>query len=189
MHTRNAMVMAFVLAFGTGTPFAPWAAVGRAEAQAATTVHNAGLFTIALPDTWETKPAKGDTALQAVGPADGSALPDTVEVVIRPLPSNVTDAKSCEGMAKWVTRVFLHVNYTTLAEGPLSIGTLPAYAHTYTWKAPTGEQRWTTQACVVAEGRAFVLSGTTADVPHGAPARAGLVMGILNSFRLTGTQR
>jgi hypothetical protein len=171
------------VAWLVGAVLAP--VTGYAQAQMDTKVHDLGLFTIAVPAAWQIKPPTGDTAIQAISPAEAGALPDTVEVNVRNLPSNVTDAKGCESTVKWVMRVFLHVNYTTLHEGPATIGGAPAYTHTYTWSAKTGQSRWSTQACVVDRGKAFVLTGTTANEPPSSPARGDAVMTILNSFKLT----
>lgn len=163
---------------------APLPAAGQPGAPP--TIHNLGLFTIAMPPTWQIKPPQGDTPIQAISPAPPTGLPDTVEVVVRPLPSNVTDARRCESTVQWVMRVFQHKTFTTVSEGPLTIGGQPAYGQTYTWKGPNGEPRWSTQACIVSNGRAFVLTGTTANEPPGSPAGAPELADILNSFRLTG---
>jgi hypothetical protein len=140
------------------------------------------VFSLSVPTTWQTKTTKGDTAISAVSPPVGDDPPDTVEVVVRDTMIGITDAQSCEEKAKWVMRVWLHKKFTTLSEGPATIGGLPSYAHTYTWTTPGGDQRWSTQACVVQQGKVYVLTGTTAYVPPAAPARAGLIMTILNSF-------
>ncbi|HLW47899.1 MAG TPA: hypothetical protein VKW09_09050 [bacterium] len=156
------------------------------EAPALTAVHDLGhVFSLSVPATWRTKVTKGDTALSAVSSAAGDGPPDTVEVVVRDTMVGINDAKSCEEKAKWVMRVWLHKQFTTLSEGPMTIGGLPSYAQTYTWTAAEGAQRWSTQACVVQQGKVYVLTGTTAYVPPAAPPRAGLIMTILNSFRFT----
>jgi hypothetical protein len=143
------------------------------------------VFTLSVPATWQTKATKGDTALSAVSPAVGEELPDTVEVVVRDTTFGVTDAKSCEEKVKWVMQVWLHKKFTTLSEGPTTIGGLPSYGHTYMWTATNGTQRWSTQACMVQQGKVYVLTGTTAYDPPSPPARAGLIMQILNSFHFT----
>jgi hypothetical protein len=61
--------------------------------------------------------------------------------VVHLLPSNVTDAQSCESAAAWVMRALQHPTFTTLSEGPRTIGGEPAYGQTYVWKAPNGEMR------------------------------------------------
>jgi hypothetical protein len=143
------------------------------------------VFSLSVPTTWQTKTTKGDTAISAVSPSVGDDPPDTVEVVVRDTIIGITDAQSCEEKVKWVMRVWLHKKFTTLSEGPATIGGLPSYAHTYAWTTPGGDQRWSTQACVVQQGKVYVLTGTTAYVPPAAPARAGLIMTILNSFHFT----
>jgi hypothetical protein len=168
----------------SGGGFAP-VAFGD-EAPALIAVQDPGhRFAISVPTTWQTKVSRGDTAVSAVGPTTGDVPSDTVEVVVRDTMVGITDAKSCEEKAKWVMRSWLHKQFTTLSEGPTTIGGMPSYAHTYTWTAPNGAQRWSTQACVVQQGKVYVLTGTTAYDPPAAPARAGLITTILNSFHFT----
>jgi hypothetical protein len=145
------------------------------------------VFALSVPSTWQTKVTKGDTAVSAASPATNDELPDTVDVVVRDTMIGITDAKSCEEKAKWVMRVWLHRQFTTLSEGPTTIGGLPSYTHTYSWTASNGAQRWSTQACVVQQGKVYVLTGTTTYAPPALPARAGLIMTILDSFRFTGS--
>ena len=144
------------------------------------------VFTLSVPATWQTTVAKGDTAVSTKSPPTGDTPPDSVEVVVRDTIFGVTDAKSCMEKVKWVMRSWLHKQFTTLSEGPMTIGGLPSYGHTYTWTTSTGAQRWSTQACVVQRGRVYVLTGTTVYAPPAAPAHADLIMAIMNSFHFTG---
>jgi hypothetical protein len=142
------------------------------------------VFALSVPTTWQTKVMKGDTAVSAASPAvDG--LSDTVEVVVRDTMVGITDPKSCEEKAEWVMRVWLHKQFTTISTGPTNIGGMPSYAMTYTWTAPNGTERWSTQACLVRSRKVYVLTGTTTNIPVKAPARAALIMQILNSFHFT----
>ena len=157
------------------------------EAPALTAVEDLRhVFALSVPTTWETKVTKGDTAVSTRSPATGDEPPDSVEVVVRDTILGITDAKSCEDKVKWVMRVWLHTQFTTLSEGPMTIGGLPSYGQTYTWTTSTGAQRWSTQACVVQGGRVYVLTGTTVYAPPAAPAHADLILAILNSFHFTG---
>jgi hypothetical protein len=176
----------------TALLFAPWvpgwlaqAAFGD-EAPALTAVEDLRhVFALSVPTTWQTTVAKGDTAVSTRSPATGDEPPDSVEVVVRDTILGVTDAKSCEDKVKWVMRVWLHKQFTTLSEGPTTLGGLPSYEHIYTWTTSTGAQRWSTQACVVQGGRVYVLTGTTVYAPPAPPAHADLILAILNSFHFT----
>jgi len=187
-RARGLKVAVAAAAVGLTTWIPGWlaqAAFGD-EAPALTAVEDLRhVFALSVPTTWQTTVTKGDTAVSAKSPVTSDELPDSVEVVVRDTILGVTDAKSCEDKVKWVMRVWLHKQFTTLSEGPTTIGGLPSYGHIYTWTTSTGAQRWSTQACLVRGGRVYVLTGTTAYEPPAAPAHADLIMAILNSFHFT----
>jgi|SRR5579872_711835 len=154
-------------------------AVGR-------TVHDAGnQFTLNVPATWSVAAPNGNVTLAATAPAPGRGLPDSLDVVVRGIPSGMSP-QSCESEAEWVTQHFAHINFTTVRKGPTTVAGLPAYEHIYTWKANTGESRWSRQVCLVQQGKAFVLTGTTADNGAALAGHAGLLTQVINSIHIAG---
>ena len=140
-------------------------------------------ITISVPATWHVQSPAGNVALKATAPTTGHGLPDTVDVVIHGLPPGVNNAQSCINEAEWVTQHFGHINFTTSSTGPVSIGGRSAYSHTYTWKASTGESRWSYQVCIVQRGMGFVVTGTTGNSP-GLQARTAIIRQSINSIRI-----
>jgi hypothetical protein len=184
---RLNIVVTTVLAAVTGwTGGAAMPVMGQAAPELTTSVQDLRhAFALSVPATWQTKVKSGDPAVFAAGPTVGDEPPDTVQVVVRDTVVGVNDPKSCEQKVKWIMRVWLHQHFTTLNEGPITLGGLPSYAQTYTWTTAKGAQRWSTQACVVQDGKVYVLTGTTAYVPGTPPLHADLLMTIMNSFRFT----
>lgn len=182
-RARNALALLALLMWIAGG-VAP-AAFGD-EAPPLQAVQDPGrVFAISVPATWQTKSSKGDPAVMATGPEVTDGPPDTFEVVVRDTVIGINDAQTCEEKVKWIMRVIMHKQFTTISEGPITIGRLPSYAQIYTWTSPNGAQRWSTQACVMRDGKVYVLTGTTALEAPATPARADLIMTILNSFRFT----
>ena len=140
-------------------------------------------ITISVPATWHVQSPAGNVALKATAPTTDHGLPDTVDVVVHGLPPGVNNAQSCINEAEWVTQHFGHINFTTSSTGPVTVGGQSAYSHTYTWKASTGESRWSYQVCIVQRGTGFVLTGTTGNSP-GLPARTAIIRQIINSVRI-----
>jgi len=140
-------------------------------------------ITISVPSSWHVQSPAGNVSLKATAPTTGHGLPDTVDVVVHALPPGVNNAKSCINEAEWITQHFGHITFTTSSSGPVTIGGQSAYSHTYTWKASTGESRWSFQVCIVQQGKGFVLTGTTSNTP-GLPTRAAVLRQIINSIRI-----
>jgi len=140
-------------------------------------------ITISVPATWHVQSPAGNVALKATAPTTDHGLPDTVDVVVHGLPPGVNNAQSCINEAEWVTQHFGHINFTTSSTGPVTVGGQSAYSHTYTWKASTGESRWSYQVCIVQRGTGFVLTGTTGNSP-GLAARTAIIRQIINSVRI-----
>jgi hypothetical protein len=156
----------------------------RAATLANRTVQDANKqITISVPATWHVQSPAGNVTLKATAPTTGHGLPDTVDVVVHGLPPGVNNAQSCINEAEWITQHFGHLNFTTSSSGPVTVGGQPAYSHTYTWKASTGERRWSFQACIVKRGTGFVLTGTTGNT-SGLPARSAIIRQIINSIRI-----
>jgi hypothetical protein len=140
-------------------------------------------FTLRVPIAWNVKTPDGNATLTATAPTPTGGLPDSVDVVVHAALSGMT-AQSCESEAEWVTQHFAHINFTTLSQGPESVGGYAGYSHAYTWKAPTGQSRWSTQVCIVQLGQVYVSTGTTANTASTLAAHRTLLTTIINSIRI-----
>lgn len=161
-------------------------ALAASTAAAGRTVQDPGhQFTLSVPSTWSVAAPSGNVTLAATAPAPERGLPDSLDVVVRGVPSGMSP-QACESEAEWVTQHFAHINFTTVSQGPATVAGVPAYAHVYTWKASTGETRWSRQVCLVQQGKAFVLTGTTADNATALAGHAGLLGQIINSLHIAG---
>ncbi len=143
-------------------------------------------FTIAVPTTWHVQTSTGDPAVVASSPAPAGKLPDSVDVIVRDMPMQLTP----EGCVKEAERVLVYVihSYTTLGQGPETIGTLPAYTHAYAWHTKTGEARRSLQVCTTIGHRAFVMIGTTNDSPEAVRQTMPVLTRIIETFRPAAAQ-
>ena len=141
---------------------APSGPAGALDLQSVRDSH--GRFTISLPTTWQIDQSRKDRALSAKSGGSQDAPPDTVEVFIRDMPFPVSP-EACAGQVAWAMRMTIH-QWTTLSEGPDSIGGLPAYSRTYTWHVKSGEEHRSLQTCVPVGRRVFVIIGTTMNTPE-----------------------
>jgi|GEM_PF-990406 len=143
-------------------------------------------FTIAVPATWHVQTSTGDPAVVASSPAPAGKLPDSVDVIVRDMPMQLTP----EGCVKEAGRVLVYAihSYTTLSQGPETIGTLPAYTHTYAWHTKTGEARRSLQVCTTIGRRAFVMIGTTNDSPEAVRQTMPVLTRIIETFRPAAAQ-
>src|ERR1700738_4126447 len=98
-----------------------------------------GRFTISVPPTWEIDQSRKDRPLSAKSPEPPGASPDTVEVFVRDLMAPISP-EACAGQVAWVMRMTIH-EWTTLSEGPDSIGGRAAYSRAYVWRLKNGEER------------------------------------------------
>lgn len=138
-------------------------------------------FTISVPTTWQVKTSTGDPAVEAKSPAPSGTLPDSVDVVVRDLPTSVTP-EACVDKALGVMRFLIH-DFATVRKGPEQVAGRAAYYHVYTWRTSAGTDRISYQVCVTQGVRAFMVIGTTAN----APAQVQQDMPVLE--RITGTLR
>jgi hypothetical protein len=140
---------------------APSGPAGALDLQSVRDGH--GRFTISLPTTWQIDQSRQDRALSAKSGGSQDTPPDTVEVFIRDMPFPVSP-EACAGQVAWAMRMTIH-QWTTLSEGPDSIGGLPAYSRIYTWHLKSGEEHRSLQTCVPVGRRVFVIIGTTMNTP------------------------
>jgi len=168
-------------AVGLGVALTAW----ESEAMAMRTVHDSkNQIMITVPSTWRIQSPNGSATLTATAPVSGTALPDSVDVVVHDAPIGINTPQACENEAAWVTQHFAHITPTTVAKTPTTVGAKPAYAWTYTWDARTGERRWSQQVCVLEQGTAFVVTGTTDNTPAARASRGAVLTRIIASLRI-----
>jgi len=140
-----------------------------------------GRFTISVPSTWEIDQSRKDRALSARSPESPGAFPDTVEVFVRDMLFPLSP-EACASQVAWVMRVTIH-EWTTLSEGPDSIGGRAAYSRAYIWRLKNGAERRSLQTCVPVGRRAFVIIGTTMNTPDRVAATLPELSRIIATFR------
>lgn len=182
---RPARARTWLAAFAAATAAAALSALATIAAPAQT-VHDAGnQFAVDLPSAWTVRTPSGNATLVATAPATGQGLPDSLDVVVHVVPPGMSP-QSCVSEAEWVAQHFAHIDFTTISEGPATVAGLPAFTHVYTWTTSTGESRWSQQVCLVEQGKAFLLTGTTANEPSVLPGHMRLLKRIMNSLRILG---
>ncbi len=142
---------------------------------------NAGRFAINVPPTWRIDYQKKNPALSAKSPEPPGTSPDTVEVFVRDMMFALSP-EGCAQQVAFVMRITIH-QWTTLSEGPDSIGGLPAYSRAYTWRLTTGEERRSIQTCVTLGRRVFVIIGTTMNTPNRVAQNLPEITHIIGTFR------
>ena len=159
------------------------AAVARgAQAVALHTVRDPqGRFTIDMPDAWQVVTSYHEPAVSAKSPAPPGELADTVQVIARDLPLAISP-ENCARQVAQLMRLMIH-SWETLSEGAVTLGGLPAYSRTYTWRTKTGQDRRSVQTCAVMGRRAFVLIGTTMNTPARVNDDLPEIVRIMNTFR------
>jgi hypothetical protein len=143
-----------------------------------------GRFTISVPAMWniQTSTSSRAAAVTAKAPIMSGHLPDSVDVIVQDTFSALSP-QACIGEADTVMRFTIH-NWTTVQQGATRLGSMPAYARSYVWRAQTGEQRRSVQTCVTLGRRAFIVVGTTANTPITVRQNLPQLQQIMNTFHL-----
>jgi hypothetical protein len=142
---------------------------------------SAGRFLISVPRTWQVDESRKDPAFSAKSPEPPGTSPDTVEVFVRDMLFPLSP-EGCASQVAWVMRMTIHT-WTTLSEGPDSIGGLAAYSRAYTWRLTNGEERRSLQICVPLGRRMFVVIGTTMNTPRRVARNLPDIARIIRTFR------
>ncbi len=117
----------------------------------------------------------------AKSPEPPGTSPDTVEVFVRDMLFGLSP-EGCARQVAWAMRMTIH-EWTTLSEGPDSIGELAAYSRAYTWHLKSGEERRSIQTCVTLGRRVFVIIGTTMNTPSRVAENLPEITRIVGTFR------
>lgn len=142
---------------------------------------NAGRFAISVPLTWRVNYPPKNPALSVKSPEPPGTSPDTVEVFVRDMMFALSP-EGCAQQVAFVMRITIR-QWTTLSEGPDSIGGLAAYSRAYTWHLTTGEGRRSIQTCVTLGRRVFVIIGTTMNTPDRVAQNLPEITRIIGTFR------
>jgi len=145
--------------------------------------HPAFGFSLSYPDGWEAASEDGPIAFMVVGPApagvDGLRL--SVNVTTERVAADLT-VDRFESLSE--SRMgLLFQGYTRLRTDRLTIGGHRAILRYYTWKRNDGLEVYQMQLHVVASGRAYVVTGTTAARSAQLKSEADLLLRIVSTFR------
>jgi hypothetical protein len=117
-------------------------------------------FSIDVPASWIVTVQTRNPSVEAKSPAPKtSALPDSLDVTVYDWRVPIS-AQDCISESDLVLRYVIHT-WTTVNEGPATIGGQPAYSRVYNWKAGNGEPRQSVETCVTHGSRVYVAVGTT----------------------------
>ena len=141
-----------------------------------------GRFTISVPSTWRVTQPGGDMpALSAFSPAPPETPPDSVAVFLRDTPFPVSP-EFCVRQAGGAMRESIGT-WTTLSEGPDTLGGVPAYSRAFTWHTTTGAERRSVLTCVPVGRRVFVIVGTTTNSADSTAQTLPELTRIMGTFR------
>ncbi len=135
-------------------------------------------FTIGVPATWSVTTQTKNPAVEAKSAAPQAAgrtalLPDSLDVTVYDWRVPIS-AQDCISESDLVLRYAIHT-WTTVRQGPMTIGGQPAFQRVYNWKASNGEPRQSVETCVSHGSRVWVAVGTT----DNSPAKANSTMPLL----------
>ena len=121
-------------------------------------------FTIDVPAAWTVTTQTKNPAVEAKSAppqAAGKAamLPDSLDVTVYDWHVPIS-AQDCISESDLVLRYAIH-SWTTVRQGPMTIGGQQAYQRVYNWKASNGELRESVETCVTHGTRVWVAVGTT----------------------------
>ena len=163
-HYRGSTVFRTAGALVAVVLIAALASAGAVMAQNSTSTLKAvkdpqNRFTIEVPASWNVTTQTKNPAVEAKSSASSGKLPDSLDVTVYDwkIPINAHD---CISESDLVLRYAIHT-WTTVSEGPVTIGGQPGYQRVYTWKASNGEPRASVETCVTHGNRVYVAVGTT----------------------------
>ena len=116
-------------------------------------------FTIDVPASWNVTIQSKNPSVEAKSPAAKPSLPDSLDVTVYDWKVPIS-AQDCISESDLVLCYAIHT-WTTVKEGPTTIGGQPAYSRVYNWKASNGEPRQSVETCVTHGSRVYVAVGTT----------------------------
>ena len=165
MKHRTLAIRSAALAAATGFVavavfLCPGMGLVRAQEELHPVSDSRGRFVISVPSGWRVVQSKGDLpALSAFSPDSPETPPDSVEVYLRDMSAPLSP-KECARQVAFAMRMSIG-RWTTLSEGPDTLGGLPAYSRTYVWHNKAGIERRSIQTCVPVGSRIFLIIGTT----------------------------
>ena len=120
-------------------------------------------------------------ALSAFSPAPPETQPDSVAIFLRDTPFPVSP-EFCVQQAGGAMRANIGT-WTTVSEGRDTLGGLPSYSRSFTWRTKTGAERRSVLTCVPVGRRVFVIVGTTTNSADGAAQILPELIHIMGTFR------
>lgn len=132
---------------------------GRADAQPMREAADPqGRFTLSLPAGWAAQTAtnEGHNVFVGVGPADADGTRPNIVIDAQPLPQAMTSEAVAKSQESELRRL---PGYAPIREGPISVGGLAAYSHSFSFTQP-GVSLYQLQIYVVRESQVYVITGT-----------------------------
>ena len=157
------------------------ASAGLAGTELVSIQDSEGRFLISVPPTWQVDGSRRDPAFSAKAPEAPGTAPDTLEIFVRDMLFPLSP-EGCASQVAWVMRMTIHT-WTTLSEGPDTVGGLAAYSRAYTWHLKTGEERRSIQTCAPLGRRVFVIIGTTRNTPSHVARNLADLTRMIATFR------
>lgn len=116
-------------------------------------------FTIHVPAAWNVTTQTKNPSVEAKSQASKALLPDSLDVTVYDWTIPIS-AQDCISESDMVLRYVIHT-WTTVRQGPETIGGQPAYSRVYNWRAGNGELRQSVETCITHGNRVYVAVGTT----------------------------
>lgn len=145
--------------------------------------HQAFGFSLTYPNAWEVTRGDGTVAVMVLGPAPAgiASLRLNVNVTIERVPAGMT-VDQFEAASE--SRMGLVFNgYHRLRADRTSVAGRPAIVRYYTWKRNDGLELYQIQLYILADERAYVVTGTTATKSVALQQEVGLLLRIIQTFR------
>jgi hypothetical protein len=115
-------------------------------------------FTINVPASWNVTIQTKNPTVQAKSAVPKATLPDSLDVTVYDWTKPIS-AQDCIAESDLVLRFAIHT-WTTVRQGPETIGGQPAYSRVYNWRAGN-EPRQSVETCITHGNRVYVAIGTT----------------------------
>jgi len=115
-------------------------------------------FTINVPASWNVTIQTKNPTVQAKSAVPKATLPDSLDVTVYDWTKAIS-AQDCIAESDLVLRFAIHT-WTTVRQGPETIGGQPAYSRVYNWRAGS-EPRQSVETCITHGNRVYVAVGTT----------------------------
>ncbi|HEX4835335.1 MAG TPA: DcrB-related protein [bacterium] len=143
-----------------------------------------GRFTIDFPGDWEVASQEsGMPSMIGVAPGTAGEFRPSVNVVVEDLPRLMSANTYADLNEKTLSAVFR--DFKVLEQGPITIGSQPAYSRIFTWLPNSGHALYQMQVYLTVGQVGFVVTGTTVNDPDYIRRDMPAIARIIATFRPT----